>query len=72
MVQLEVKKHGDTFELVLYYKRQRGPFYSNVLRGDPKLLAQVLEDLENIGDLPIEKAVRIYMDRKGSKDWFHV
>jgi len=65
-MRMEVKKHKENFEVNVFDKSSHT--YSNILTHDPKIIAQILMDLYFLG-FPIEKAVKILMDRLKRKDW---
>lgn len=71
MVELEIKRHKDKFEVAVFPSKRRGDgsSYSNTIDRDPNKIAQVLIDLETVDDFPIFEAVKIYLQRRKNKDW---
>ena len=68
MVNLELKKHRDNFEVNVFYKKGDKSFYRNILDRDSRKISQILLDLETMG-FKIDKAVSLYLERKRKKDW---
>jgi len=69
-MKLNWRKKG--YEVVLYSGNKevkRDISYRNMIDKDPNKIAQVLLDLEIIDNFPIEKAVKIYLNRRENKDW---
>lgn len=70
--KLEVKKVGDKekYEVRTFTGNRKGSnSYFNVIDKNPVKLAQLLIDIELIDDFPVEKAVKIYLQRKRGGDW---
>jgi hypothetical protein len=74
MASGELKKHKDNIEVNVFPSKKRHgrkvkAIYHNILNKDPKRIAQILLDLETLGDFPIEKAVKIFLKIRARKDW---
>jgi len=68
MVSMNIKKHRENFEINLYEGTKQKSFYNNVLNKDPHRLSQIFLDLYMYG-FPIEKAIKIFLQRLKKKDW---
>lgn len=65
-------RKGGRYQVTAYSgnrKEQKDQIYNNIMGKDPNAIAQVLLDLELVDSFPIEKAVKIYMERRRNKDW---
>jgi hypothetical protein len=67
-MNLEFKKNRDRYEINVFDNRGTKSAYRNVLSTDPKGLAQILIDLSLFG-FPVMKAVKIFNERMGKRDW---
>ena len=65
-MRMDIKKHRENYEVNVFDRNSHT--YSNILTHDPKVIAQILIDLFFLG-FPIEKAVKIFMERLKRKDW---
>ena len=65
-MRMEIKKHKENFEVNVFEKSSHA--YKNILTHDPNTIAQVLLDLFFLG-FPIKKALEIFKERLGKKDW---
>lgn len=60
------------YEVIAYSgnrETKRDIVYRNLIDKDPNKIAQVLLDLEIVDSFPILKAVKIYLEKRESKDW---
>ena len=71
---MEVKSNRENFTVNLSAgtgkgkKRKRDSYYTNLIDKDPKKVAQVLLDLFMYG-VPIDKAIKIFIERIKKRDW---
>lgn len=72
MSRVVIGKHRPGYELRMFNKMCQcggSSIYNNVIGQDPNKIAQVLIDLEMVGNLPIRKAISVYLERIEKKDW---
>lgn len=66
--QLEFKKHGENYEVIVKYGRQKHSAYHNILDRDSNKIAIVLMDLYRQG-FPIDEASKKFLQKVEDKDW---
>ena len=72
MSKLKINWRRQGHEIIIYSgekERRRDIAYRTMIDKDANKLAQVLFDLELVGNFPIEEAIKIYLRRRESKDW---
>ena len=68
MKRLEFKKHKDKYEINVFEGKSNQSSYRNIFDKDPNKVAQILIDLYMDG-FPIGRAIHIFNERVGKKDW---
>lgn len=68
MVNLELKRHKEDYEVNLFYSKNSKSHYHNIIDKDYNRLSQILMDLYLEG-FPVEEAFKIFFAKVNKKDW---
>ena len=68
MTRVEFKKHGENFEVNVFEGKNSKSSYTNIIDKDFNKLAQILVDLYLFG-FPVEKALKIFLNKVKTRDW---
>jgi len=68
------KRHKENYEVNVFGEEQHSrnksfSIYNSVITKDPNRIAQILLDLQTMG-FPIDKAIRIFLEKMQKHDWF--